>query len=57
MTLLLRFLKDDRGATAIEYGLIAAASPLRLSPLCKLSEPTSTRPSRASRPLSNRIDS
>jgi pilus assembly protein Flp/PilA len=24
MTLLLRFLKDDRGATAIEYGLIAA---------------------------------
>jgi pilus assembly protein Flp/PilA len=24
MTCLLRFLKDDRGATAIEYGLIAA---------------------------------
>jgi Flp pilus assembly pilin Flp len=22
MTLLLRFLKDDRGATAIEYGLV-----------------------------------
>jgi len=24
MTVFLRFLKDDRGATAIEYGLIAA---------------------------------
>ena len=30
MSKLVRFVKDDRGATAIEYGLIAAATGLAL---------------------------
>ena len=46
--LALRFLKDDGGATAIEYGLIAAGIWLRSSPPSKLSAVTSTRLSIAS---------
>jgi pilus assembly protein Flp/PilA len=31
MTKLIRFVKDDSGATAIEYGLIAAATGIALA--------------------------
>ncbi|HUI14532.1 MAG TPA: Flp family type IVb pilin [Xanthobacteraceae bacterium] len=47
LRVLWRFLNDDRGATAIEYGLIAAGIAVAIIAVCRVSAPSSIRRSRA----------
>ena len=54
MSKLIAFLKNESGATAIEYGLIAAAFRLPSSRSSMLSALNSTISSRQSRPSSSK---
>ena len=53
MSKLVRFMKDESGATAIEYGLIAAATGLVLVLLCRQLRARWMRRSRRFRLLCN----